>query len=547
VWAGLLAAGAALLAGRYDWHEAGGRFARNGYLSSLYFFCLVLPTGYYLTLRLSGRPRVARVVAGVLFVVCALPYRLLGIAPRAVTLWPQNAVAPQIVWFPDALRDPGAPGDRALILGVFAIGALGFLWRARFDWRRAAPLIALVGAITLQTALHTSMRSPYTYIAHFERAGKWYHSYLLPSGQGAVNGDALFFTTLDEHFNGVPKDVRTYLIRRSFVHYLSSHFSYLFNPYYVFLVLNAGLWLLAALCTYHWVRRLDFPTETAQIAAALVATGNAFIAYVGQPTSYLISYAEIAISLYLFEVLLTDPAPAGRAVALFGATLGLCAASYDFFPSFVMFLFYARLRRVPLGPVATALGVALAVYFGYLGLEYGVLHLPWKATNMEHGERAWMGLMALLRHPSLRTWYELVARFPVVLAQDFAFAFTVVAAVLGVTGLVVGEARLQKLGAVLVLPAVLLDGYFFFGGHRWGQVSFAELPRFTYTAYPAIYLGAACLVTRARLRWLGWLLIGLVFVLHNADVFGFPVVHYHLFWPTPMLCDPYGAAACPPI
>src|SRR5256885_9378075 len=77
-WLAILALGAALLAGRYDWSEEHGRYARQAWASSLYFFLFAVPFTWAISRRLASEP-IARVTTGVVFALGCAPYRLLGL------------------------------------------------------------------------------------------------------------------------------------------------------------------------------------------------------------------------------------------------------------------------------------------------------------------------------------------------------------------------------------------------------------------------------------------------------------------------------------
>jgi hypothetical protein len=558
-WLLVLAVGTLVLAGRYDFSEARGRFALQAFAATAYFFWIVVPLTWAITRRLVSR-RTAQLVTALVFTVACFPYRLVGLQRfrHAVAIWGAGTHRPEIIWWPRALFDPGAPGERALLLLLLAAVALLALLAHGWRWRRAAPLVAIVAALVVQTLLHTSLRSPYSYEAHFEAPGKWYHDYLVPDGKGAVNADIPLFTTLDEHFVGIPKPMSTFYLRRSFLHWIGAHASYFVTPYYVYLVVNVLLWLVAVVCTYHWVRRVVGDLERARLTAALVACGNGFIAFVAQPTSYLGYYTAMAALLWGFELFLVDEKERPWAGTLgFGALFGLACATYDIFPVVPSLLIYARLRRVRLLPTLAAMAMGLALHLGFVQLHLGVFRLVDK-SNLHFSRAANANLVDFIATIGFATLYEHAARLVVVVAQDLVYAFTIVPALLALVALVLAERRVQTQIALWLLPVVLLAAYLFFGGIRWGRVSFAEIPRFFYLAYPAIYLATADLLARARAALLArgwrrtgaalpWAIVGLIAIVHNVDAFGYPGPYYHLLWPTPMLCDPYGNAVCPPV
>ena len=154
-----------------------------------------------------------------------------------------------------------------LATGVGAIWASGGCERAPASARRGlVPLLLTVAfaAICVQTYLHTSMRSPYTYLAFFQSRPKpqqhWYHVYHFRDGTGASEGDQFVFTPLEEYFQGAParrqQHARPAAAARSTP---SRRSSYFINTFYVWLGLNCLFWLAAVAATGRWVGRVATP------------------------------------------------------------------------------------------------------------------------------------------------------------------------------------------------------------------------------------------------------------------------------------------------
>jgi hypothetical protein len=561
-WVALLAAGALLLAGRFDWQEAGGRYARDAFASSLYFFCLLVPLSYHLTRRLSGRPWPARAACAITFVVGCLPYHWLGLSRfRHVVSWdPPGPVAPTPASLPGGLAEPGSPAERPLLLGLLLLFTVAMVLTAdgpdaKTRLRHRAPIIAALAVIVVQVLLHTSLRSPYTYETLLEVPGKQYHVFLLPASKGAVNADVGLFTALDEHFNGIPRPMATMLIRRTFVHYLASHASYFFNPFYVYLVLNALVWLAAVAAGYDYARIVSGSADVAWLFAGLVLTGNGFIHFVAQPMSYLAGYAVVLFALCFYERLMVGGGD-GAAVLLYGIVLGLGAATYDLFPLYPMLLLYAVFRGASLGRTAAAIALALLVPAGFVFLQHSVLKLPVDASNSRYLGDAAHGIVALLTAGTPALLYERTARLLIVYVQDLVYAFAVVGFVAALAGMALAADRRARVWFVLLLlPSLISTAFLYYGGVRWGRVPFAALPRLAYSAYPAVALGAALAFDGARRALartplapvaplLPWAAVLAFFAYHNSDVFGFTAPAYHFYWPTPIGCDPYAAPSC---
>ncbi len=533
IWAAASALGAALLAGRFDWQEAGGRFARPAYLCSLFFLLITPAVAHQLARALGSRPAVARAIAGALLLIECLPYHWLGLQRfrLTTTIYPPPPDT-RMEWFPAALARGGFPHEVPFFLALAVIAAL-LVWlagggprRPRASWPAwLSPVIAAFVLILLQTWLHTSLRSPYTYTQYFEE-GTWHHRCLLPGGFAAVNGDVGFFTTLNDLFNGLPRPVQTMLLRRSFLHYLSSPFTYFWNPFHVYLVLNTVLWLVAVLCTYGWARRAIGDARVAMFAAALVCIGNGFVYFAAQPMHYLAGYAAVAVLLFLFELLMVDQ----RRPVLFGVLLGLCAATYDLFPFYPGLLIYGLVRHAPWKRTLVALAISLAVYGGFILVAYRIAGLPNNAYNTDHGTRALAQILATLRHPRPGELYWQSVNLVRVYAQNLAFAFFLVESAIAVAALLWMSPERRRLVLAVMAPAAILNVYLFFGQVPWAGTLLIELPRFTYIAYPAVYLAVALVLARLRPRW-AWAALGLLFVWHNVDVFGLPDMHFHFYFP----------------
>lgn len=560
IWCVLLGVGALLLVGRYDFTEAGGQFARAGYLSTLYYLLVVPPLCWVLARRLGASARVAWTIGGATLAIACAPYRWLGLGHLRHTVVFHNTPKSGPVWFPAAIHDSGAPHERLLLAVSLLLAVAGVIAVARRQGgpllRRALPGLALSAAVVVQAGLHTSTRSPYTFIPLVESAAKpWYRLNLFPNGQGAVNGDAPYFTSIDDHLKGMPKPVEPLVLRRSFPHWLGAHASYFFNPYYVYLFLDLALWIASTLALYGWARRIA-PRETALFAAAIGSTLTGFIVYVAQPMSYFAALASLPILLWGMEALLVDEPRSGLA---FGALLGLTAATYDVVPLIPFLGVYAWLRGVPLRATIAPLVVGMAIYVGWPILQHVVLHVPTQSVNVTSNSdlatNAVKTTLALLRGGELGALFERVIRGVGVWGASLLWAFTGVTTLAAVVGIVAAPTALRRIVGTLLVPSLLVVVLLIVGNARWGQVRLGELPRFVTLSWPAVVLAAAIALERlahwCRLRGherlaraLPWSVVLLIAVVNNAGAFGVVRFDYHFYWPTPVGCDPYGAVVC---
>jgi hypothetical protein len=543
-WLSLLGLGLVLMAGRYDWHPPNDLLAFQGYVSSAYMFLLVVPTVHSVLVLFAVSQRGRSIASLSLGLILCLPYSWLGLARfryHAETLnWSDPRVPlPSTQWLTDAHAAVlSVPHEVPLFLLITCagLGALAAWSRGREpqQQRWGAFLALLFVLIVVQTWLHQSLRSPYTYLCHFEKpawTNYWYHSYLFPTGQGAVNADNHHFRELEDHFLGIPGPKTFMLLRRSLVFYLSSPFVYFFNPYYVFLIGNIALWWAASVCTFSLVEKW-FDRFVAYTTSYLVATGTGFIFYAAQPFNYLMAWALIPIVLWVYERWIdnTDSRwPRVGMILLLGAFLGLCSMAYDIFPFYVFVIGYGMLRRVRFLSIAGSLVVALAVYFGFLWLETGYFRIVMNLNNLRDIVLARDNWLELLRWPTINRIYGFSTGLVELYAGHMAKAFLVLPLIPAIAGILTLRTRVQKvIVALLLVPSVLTVAYF------WGGGSYLlGMPRFVYMSFLAVYMLAATGLRAlgpsrpARLACAAFLVA--IVMLNNADVLGHPKLYYHFY------------------
>jgi hypothetical protein len=561
VWLGILAAGLVLLYARYDFNAHDDQFAQRGFVLSAYLFVILLPTVFYLSRWLLASETAARWTTGVIFVITTLPYHLLGLdgsyyyrdRPHFFSI---ARFPPSLEFFPGGTLH-SFPWDWLFMPLLFALGA-GLIWgiwklRAR-NGRIAARTIPILltvafAVICAQTYLHTSMRSPYTYLAHFtadSAAQQWYHVYHFADGSGATEGDQYAFSPLEDYFQGAHHSGYNGLIRRPLSFYLASQGSFFVNTFYVWLVLNCLFWLAAVLATGRLVTRLA--TERAGIiAAALVVAGPGFLAFVGTPAMYMQYYVAVVVALCLFEELIVRP-PQLRAAnfLLFTGVLTLCALVYDMSPLLVFLFAYGLARKVPWKPLLGSLVAAGALTLGFTLMVSGVLGIE---INPANGSQVSDGLhytKELLINPSPATWYDVfinvVTSFVSMLLHSM-FVIPVLVALFGIR-LLKDRPRQVFVGG-LFLVTLLTMAILQIGGTTVGYV-----PRLVYPVFPAVYLLAALALDTTGFKprldgpWAGraidrlriaapWIVIGVMLVFVNMDIFGYPTQYVEFFTNTP--------------
>jgi hypothetical protein len=552
VWALVFVAAWLLLLGRYDWSAPNRRFAERGWLLSGYLCCLLLPVGWGLLRRATDVRWLPEAVTGLAFVVLTLPYRWLGLERwfyyRARPLPWYNP--PDDVAFPRPQFLPGGPWSTfpgsvwlftlAIVATVAAVVA-GCRWRLRRGRggqgnRGLVAGGALVVVVLVQSFLHSGVRGPYVYMTHYQgppRPSLWYAVAHFGDGNGVSIADQFVFSAIEQYFHGVAVDPNNMLIRRPSAFYVSAQFSYFVNTYYVWTALNIALWVAAVLAGYGFARRL-VGARVAGYFAAMIAVGPGFVAFVGTPAMYLAGYAVVIIALFLAEWLLVDPDRPGPAdFALFAGALACCALTYDLTVTFPVLGGYLVLRKVPWRPTLAALVAAYVLYRGFLFAHNSVLGLHVVDTNTAQLDRATERVREVAGEPS--QWFgatrDALGAYVVMLGRMFFY----VPIVLALPGIYWLRDRAQQFLVVGLLAVTLATVAFF----RVGGEVLGWLPRFTYPAYPAIYLLAAlgldgltrAWATRAPQRAVAvraapWAVLAVLTLLANVDVLGHPRLYY---------------------
>lgn len=564
-----------LLAGRYDWSAGRRQYSIEGYLASAWMLLLLLPVIFYTCEIFCGRA-VARIFAGLVWLICALPYRWLGFAgsrfwsDRFVYsdwLKETNPPIPRIIWFPAAIHEEPVIPHEWLVFGLLlGCGLVGLILASRGRltrrWFTDHPG-AIVGVIAfllivLQSWLHLSLRSPYSYQMHFAepkpvqkawitydsnghpsvhidevpRPHGWWHLYLFPDYRGAVNYDYPQFRACEQVFQGVPPDQSTSVMRRMLTFYISSQFSCFFNPYYVFIFLNTSCWLAATLAGFAVVRRL-IDLRTATVFALLIATGSGFIYYANQPLSYLAGYAAVMVLIYFFELLVIERGSAKPAL-LFALLYGLGLLVSDLLPMAILFPVYCAARKGLMKRTILSVCGGIGVYAVTLLFLTYVARVPNLTGNL-----ALVGNSAGAANSfSLNRIYVLILEFLDRFSMDMFQGFLIVPILAAIVGMVFPRKGSRGLIVLaFILPAFITVGVLEFTGTHFEDWQYAALPRIAYIAYPAIYFlaaigaveGSAILFSRwpRFARAAPFLFLAAVFACNNLDVLGYPAIYYH--------------------
>jgi len=551
-WTACLVLYAVLGAGRYDWSPPLHDFALRGYILYLFFSALLFPVLYY-TLADLELPKVWRLTICIsLGVVYAFPHHWMHtdqyfLFRHGPTYWDWRQVGPshpQPDWFWGAMHHlPDMPHEFAFFSLILAVGWLVIaLWQKGRPsgglhlWGRSFPFIILA-VLVLQTWLHLSLRSPYTYISHYELPSKndfWYHTYLFKDARGAVNGDYPLFRNGELVLWGDPNFL-VVVPGRLLPMFISSPWSAFINPYYVWIVLNIIAWALACLAIYH-LALAEFGRRCAWFSTLCMAAAQGMIVYVAQPKIYIFAISGVAILLAM-QKRLFDPTrfrPVNG--LLFGGICAVFLLVYDSQPWLIGLVLIAYFTGYNVRWTLRSLGLALIIYQGYFVL---VNQLPQLAlTSALMGNNPWDNITGMLVRLDVfalgRHLFRCLYDFLVVMMH--AFNFCLVPALGGLFFLPPACRRYWALLSIAV-PAFLTYAFFDLGSSDY----YIQAPRLVYQAYPLVYI--LCGLGLARLsehnfssRWprLGTLMAALImlscFAWVNADAFGHPAIYFYWFY-----------------
>ncbi len=552
--------GVALLPGRYDWSLPTRSASCRGLLCSAFFFCLLVSLISEALARSQTRP-VARntLLAGVTLLFC-LPYSWLRLnrwfyyRNKPLWLdWRNLSRPPKLVWFPQAFWEPPQIPHELLFFAFLTVvllsgGALYVKSRQRAGKALERSDLALGSSVILlilvETWMHLSMHSPYTYICHFERppsANYWYEFLLFPNGQGAVNADYFVFVALEQVFMGTPQVFDGMLIRRPFPFYLSSQFTYFFNAYYVMLCFNVAAWILAVFAIYDFVAA-HFDRRTAVITALLTASGPGFIMYVAQPQTYLWGYCAIAFVVWAHWRICGSANAKLRDYLFFGGVLSLALLTYDLFTVLLYLGAYELLFKRSLRNIIISAVLAIGIY-----IAFGLLTSRMTSFVHDNGNTKYIGtsvtnaIAALSSSPVALKNYILYSGLLTNYIWNLGnsmFVFPLLVAIVGLFCL--DRSPKLKLVGLLLLPSFAGAAFLYLG-----QTYLAALPRFAFTAYPPVYilcavaLGAVARIVKPRWVWsrakyaaatIPFIGVAANIALVNADVFGHPWLYYLFYY-----------------
>lgn len=552
VWILCLGAALFILSGRYSWAPGSLPYSRRGFLDSAYMLVFTLPTAYYLLRKFVRVRFVPEALILIVAVILVLPYHWLGLEKYQYTpfySYRWQGIDPSK--FPAFAQDFPAGISKLGQVIPFLFPFLTFLillgligaFICTYSKRRRAfnnyPLelvfwFGLFILVVLETWIHLSYHSPIlsaTILNHTQLSG-WYAVPLFPDNKGIMMADYQLWRDLEAHFMGSPFNPKTLLIRRSYLFYLTSQFSYFISPYYVYITRNILLWFGASSAMFLLAKRITGQIGSAIFTALLSAMGSGFILYSAESPANLAGYAIIPIILLIFIKFIEAENQKVGSYLLFGGFLGLASLVYDIFPWYLAILGIAWIMKKPLAKALLSLGISALVYSGFLFIQARALGFNLANKNSDYITGSLVNMFEYVIHFHIKLLYDLTLKGFDLYFYTLAAVFLVIPLFLAGAGLAVIRERktflfLLTFWAIPFLTFVVL----LYGNTSWLNAPLVALPRLHYTNFLWVYLACGiCLnfiqekLKSRKLEFLSFAIpigiIIIIFLLNNADVFG---------------------------
>jgi hypothetical protein len=231
-----------------------------------------------------------------------------------------------------------------------------------------------------------------------------------------------------------------------------------------------------------------------------------------------------------------------RDYLFFGGILALALLTYDLLTLLLYLAGYELLFKRRRGPIGISAALAIGIYVAFGMLTAHMTSFVHDDRNSKYIEESITAAIAALRSKPLTLnsyglYGGLLTNY-IWNLSNAVFVFPLAVAIVGLFSL--DKSPKLKLAGLLFLPSLAGAAFLYLG-----QSNLATLPRFTFIAYPVVYiLCSVALWTVARLaasRWIGTLpkyvaaavaLCGVVLhiALVNADVFGYPWLYYLFYY-----------------
>src|SRR5271157_2092323 len=552
LWMLYLGAALVILWGRYAWVTSGSPYSRRGFLDSAYMLVFTLPTAYYLLKKFIRVRFGPEALVLILTVILVLPYHWLGLEKfQYQPFYSYSWQGIDLSKFPAFAQDlPGGISTLGqvipflfpfltflIVLGLISAFICTYSQTARLFKNRPIELAFWLGLfvlVILETWIHLSYHSPILAYAYNDRTqlSGWYAVPLFPGNQGIMMGDFHIWRDLEAHFMGSPFTPDLELIRRSYLFYLTSQFSYFISPYYVYIARNILLWFGASGAMFLLAKRITGQVGSAIFTALLTATGTGFILYSAEYPANFAGYAIIPIILWIFFKFIEAEDQTVWDYLLFGCFLGLASLVYDIYPWYLAILGIAGILKKPMTKVILSLGFSAVVYAGFLVIQARVLGFKLSNPNTDFITSSLMNLFGYLVHLDYRSLYLLTLRGFDLYFYTLAAIFLVLPLFLAGAGLALIRDRrtfllLFTFWAIPFLTFLVL----LYGNQSWLKAPLVALPRLHYTNFLWVYLASGYCLNSIRVKLkagkhaflsmaIPIVIILILFLLNNADVFG---------------------------
>jgi hypothetical protein len=202
---------------------------------------------------------------------------------------------------------------------------------------------------------------------------------------------------------------------------------------------------------------------------------------------------------------------------------------------------YGLARKVRAGPLVAAVSGAFLATVGFTFIYTDLLGVEVNPANQERIPQALSDVKDFLLEPSIHGWYDATAQIVPNYFKLVLQAFFIVPVALAAFGL----AKLKDRALRVLVGAFFLMGLAIIAAFQISnQRDLEELPRLVYRIFPAVYLLAAIALASFSLpRPAGvrsripdnvraaapWVVVGLLFVAANIDIFGYPTLYVEFF------------------
>ena len=420
-----------------------------------------------------------------------------------------------------------------LILGIFLIN------KYILNINHKKPYIIFFSLIVVQTFLHNSLWSPITYITYFfgedqiVRDSYTWFGFLFPNGSGAVNADYISVHHLQLFFNGEEYQA-SQSVRRSFLIYIASQFTYFINPKYIYILLNISAWFLSAMCMFILFKKL-VSLEFAFISSFLLATGTGFIFVVGQPAPHTLGYGLYIIIPLIIEKIFVENNENKIDHLVFVITLlTLSLLVYDILTILIGTVVYCYLRNGNCENLILSIITSYIMFMLYQYVAFDILKLP----NYENTANIELAVKNLLNYyfnfEFSYFYFNLIWTFTYIF-NDIAILFFIFIPILMLFGFVQFIPNNWKEAFVPIsfgLPAIIIIIFF-----TMGRSGLELMPRFIYGIYPMVYFFVAVAVLnfsgffRSKLKKVFVITVLILnFCINNFDILGYPSMYYHFYY-----------------